>query len=190
MVHAIFVDTAAERLVELGELADEQIEPAVVVVIEPDRAGTPAWSRDTRFLRHVGEGAVAIVVIEDAASVLRNVEVWEAISVVIPHRNTHAIATPSHAGFLRHVGECAVAIVAIQRVAQGMRRLVEIAFAAVDEVNVHPAVIVVIEEGTSRAAGFWQVFFRGFAGRMHPLDPADGRRNFFERVGKRSRRLE
>ena len=46
---------------------DEQIEPAVVVVVEEAGAGAPAACRDAGALRHVGERAVAIVAIERVA---------------------------------------------------------------------------------------------------------------------------
>ena len=42
VARAVFIDSATERFIELAELADEKIEPSVVVVIEPDGAGTPA----------------------------------------------------------------------------------------------------------------------------------------------------
>ena len=53
-----------------------------------------------------------------------------------------------------------LSIVAVERVAQRMRWVVEIALAAVDQINVHPAVVVIIEKSAARAAGFWQKFFR------------------------------
>ena len=105
-------------LAEIHEPADEQVEAAVVVVVEPDGAGGPAGSGDAGFLGHVGERAVAVVVIEDAAAVLRDVEVGEAVAVVVADRDAHAVAAAGDAGLFGHVGECAVAIVAIERVAQ------------------------------------------------------------------------
>ena len=55
------------RFAEVDEAADEQIEAAIVVIVEPDRAGGPSRRRYARFLRHIGESAVAIVVIENAS---------------------------------------------------------------------------------------------------------------------------
>src|SRR5271154_3032511 len=73
VVGAVEVHAACERLIELSELTDEEIKPAIVIVIEPDRAGTPAGSGDASLLRHIREGAVAIVVVEDAPAELRDV---------------------------------------------------------------------------------------------------------------------
>ena len=40
--------------VEIDEVADEQIESSVVVVIEPYCAGSPARSGDARVIGHIG----------------------------------------------------------------------------------------------------------------------------------------
>ncbi len=58
-------------------------------------------------------------------------------------------ALPGNAGFFGHVGESAVAIVVVERVAQRLGRIVKIALATVDEVDVHPAVVVVVEKARS-----------------------------------------
>ena len=62
-----------QRLRELNKLADEQVKPAIIVVIEPHCTGRPSRSRNPGFLGYVGESAIAIVVIQDAFAVLRNV---------------------------------------------------------------------------------------------------------------------
>src|ERR1035437_10015511 len=62
MMRSIPIDAAAEGFVELGKLADEQVEPAVIVVIEPHGAGTPPGSRDSRFLGYISEGSIAVIV--------------------------------------------------------------------------------------------------------------------------------
>ena len=72
---------------EIHEVADEQVEPAIVVVVEPDSAGSPSGSGDAGLLGHIGESAVAVVVIENAATVLRDVEVGKAVAVVVADRN-------------------------------------------------------------------------------------------------------
>src|SRR6266850_3346954 len=56
---------ASSLLVVFDEAGDEQIELAVFIIIEPDRAGGPSWSRNSGFLSYVCERAVAIVVVEN-----------------------------------------------------------------------------------------------------------------------------
>src|SRR5215469_17392528 len=69
--------------VEVDKVTDEQVEPPIVVVVEPDRTGAPTGSCDPSFLGHVSECAIAIVVVENAAPVLRDVEVGKTIPVVV-----------------------------------------------------------------------------------------------------------
>ena len=84
--------------------------------------------------------------IKDAAAVLRDIEIRETVAVVIPDGNALAKAARRHTGFFRHVGERAVAIVPIQRVTQRRIGTEKIAFAAIHQVNVHPAVVVIVEK--------------------------------------------
>ena len=84
--------------------------------------------------------------IKDAAAVLRNIEVRKTVAVVIRNSDALAKAARRHTGFFRYVGKRSVAIVPVQRVAQRRVRGEEIALAAVHQVNVHPAVVVIIEK--------------------------------------------
>src|ERR1700730_10802979 len=86
-VFAFFAGTAGliQGLGKFHKLADEQIEPAIVVVIEPDSAGRPSWSGDTGFLRYVCEGTVAVVVVQDVSAILRDINVRKAIAIVVAH---------------------------------------------------------------------------------------------------------
>src|ERR1700691_5528439 len=166
--------------VEIHEAADEEIEAAVVVVIKPDGAAAPAGSGDAGFGGDIAESAVAIIVIEDAVRVLRDVEVGETVAIVIADSDAHAVGVTRDAGFFGHVGESAVAIIAIECVAQGLRRSVEIAGAAVDEIDVHPAVVVVVEEAAAGADGFGEIPFGRSAVAVRPVDFGGGRRHFFK----------
>jgi hypothetical protein len=153
----VFVDAAPGVLVELGKLADEEVQAAVAVVVEPDSAGVPSRSGYARFLRDISECAIAVVVVQDASSNLGDIQIRETVTVVITDCYPHAITAAGDAGFFRDVGECTVAVVPIERVAQRPRRIVKLRLTAVDEVNVHPAIVVVIEKSTTGTARFGQV---------------------------------
>src|SRR6266481_5284872 len=118
----------------------------MIVVVKPHGTGSPTGSGDTRFFRYIGKRAVPIVVIKDAAAVLRYIEVRKTIAVVICNSDAHAKAARRHTGFFRYVGERSVVIVPIQRVAQRRARSEKIALAAVHHVNVHTAVVVIVEK--------------------------------------------
>ena len=120
--------------------------------------------------------------IENASAILRDVEIGEAVAVVVSNGNALAITTRGDSCFLRNVGEGAVAIVAVECVSQRLRGSVEIALAAVDEVDVHPAVVVVIEESAARSGGFRKILRGRMAGGVHPVDATLRRRDFFKRI--------
>ena len=168
----------------IDETADEQIEPAVVVEIEPDGAGGPVilenFGAQPGVLAHVGEGAVAVVAVEDGAAVGGDEQIGEAVVIVIAHGHAHAEGASGDAGFFCDVGEGAVAIVFVKRVADGARGLEEIARTAVHQVDVHPAVVVVIEESAAGAHGFRQVMVLGGGVVVHPADAAGFGRDLLE----------
>src|SRR5260370_19738703 len=138
MMRAVLIDAAAARLVELRKLANEKVQPPIVVVIEPHRARTPSWSRDAGLLRNIRESPVAIIMVEDAASVLRHVQIGKTVAIIVPRRDSHAVAATGHARLFRHICERPVAIVAIKRITQRLRRIVKITFAPFHHINLHP----------------------------------------------------
>src|SRR5207302_11165376 len=91
---------------------------------------------------------------EDAARVLSDVEIRKPIRVVIAHSNAHAVSVSRHTGLFRHVGESAVPVVVVQGIAQGLLWGVEVAMPAVYQIDVHPAVVVVVKKSAACTHGF------------------------------------
>ena len=149
----------------LDIVRDHEVEPAVFVVVEPAGAGGPLASvGHARPGRDVGKSPVAIVVIKDRAAVTGDVQIRVAVVVEIAHGHPLPVKTfGPHAGFFRDVGECAVAVVAIERGAERLRRLVGVGGGRLHEVEVHEAVLVVVNPAQARAHGLKVVFLR--AGR-------------------------
>ena len=90
-------------------------------------------------------------------------KVVPAVVVVIAHADAGAPAGAAQAGLFRHVGEGAVAVV-LEKVLGGSLA-VGIGFFigqadAVGQVDVQPAVLVVIEKGNAAALGFNDVLLR------------------------------
>src|SRR5258708_10465657 len=102
------------RFGEIDEAANEEVQFAVVVIVKPDRAGGPAGGSCSGLLGHIGEGAIAIVVVQDAAAVLRDVQIRKAVAIVISDGGAHAVAAASDAGLVGDVGEGSIAIVAVK----------------------------------------------------------------------------
>ena len=92
--------------------------------------------------------------VEDASAILRNVKVREAIAVVVTHCNALAVPGACYSGLPGNVSESAVAIIPIERVPQRRTGIIEIALPAVHQVDIHPPVVFVIEEGTAGSGGF------------------------------------
>ena len=108
----------------------------------------------------------------------------KAVAVVVANRDALAVAAGRHPGFFGHVGKRAVTIVAIERIAQGRIGSEEVALAAVDQIDVHPPVVVVVEESAAGAGGLRQESLRRLPVHMCPGDTADGRRNLFKRIDR------
>src|SRR5262245_27760023 len=170
----------------LDEAAEEQIELAVVVVVEPDRTRRPARRRDSSFGRDVAERPVAVVLVESAPAVRRHEDVWISVVVVIPDRTAHSkLIAAGDAGLVGHVGERPVAIVLVQRVLERRGRSIEVRLPAVDHEDVHPAVVVEIEERDARSHGLGQKPPGRNRVLMDPADAADARIDFLEQRGRR-----
>ena len=142
-------------------VGDVEVGPAVVVVVGPGGGHAPARVADACVPGDVGEGAVAVVAVERAGDAVggrvvgprrgrllvahaHDVEVEEAVAVVVGDRR-HARPAPGRDARRRaHVDEVAAARVVEEPVAAARRG---------DE-EVGPAVVVVVEEdGAGRGGG-------------------------------------
>src|SRR5262249_46816041 len=105
----------------------DQIEIAVVVVVKPGRAGRPAaFVADSGLCRHVGEGSVAVVVIENRALVAGHIKIGITVVVVVGDRDALAIVIfGCYAGLFRDIGKGSVAVVVVERGAHRMIGFVE-----------------------------------------------------------------
>ena len=160
--------TAARRFrrrgfgIELDVVADEKIEIAVAIVVDPGAAGAPAdlFFVEAGFLRDVGECAVAVVVKQNVVAPEAAEEIVPAVVVVVADADAGLPAGAREAGFRGDVGEGSVAIIFVEmrgRLFAGFPIRVEAR--AVGQINVEPAVVVVVEKGEAAAFGFDDVVF-------------------------------
>src|SRR6266567_1469277 len=129
----------------------EEIELAVIIIVKPGGARGPAGRGHARLLRHVRKCAVAVVVIKNAAVVTGDVEINPAIAIVISSSHAHAKNSSRYSGFLGYICEGTVVVVVIQRALQRRLRREKVRRPAVDQIDVHPAVVIVIEERSATA---------------------------------------
>ncbi len=134
----------------------------------------------------VGEGAVAVVAVEDVLAVVTDEEIVPAVVVVVADAAALAPAAVCEAGFGGDVGEGAVAIV-FEEVRDGFLALGK-AFdtGAVDEEDIDPVVVIVVEESYAAACGFEEISVFVFAtvdgfgveaGLAGDVDEADAERS-------------
>src|SRR5882762_8073606 len=114
------------------------------------------WSSDV-CSSDLGECSVAVVVKEATLSERGYEEVVEAVVVVIADRYTHAIHFHIEAGFVGYVSECSIVIVVI-KLGSGVLLLMTRPVHPIDQKNVGPAIVIVIDESDARAERFRQEF--------------------------------
>ena len=159
---------AAQRLVAVLPLQiveNEKIEQPVVIDVDPGRRDGPQRAEfrivgvvQSGLGGDVGEGAVAIVVIQSVAVNARHEDV--GISVVIVIANSHANVVPGacQPRDVRHVREYSVAVVAEQAVPVLGRVLPESGdVGAIGKEDVGPAVAIVVEHGYPAGHGLRRV---------------------------------
>ena len=78
--------------------------------------------------------------IQHVPAILGHKQVGKTIVVVVAPDATEAVTGPGHSSVIGHVRESTIAVIAIQSVADGDAAIVQVA--AVDEINVLPAVAI------------------------------------------------
>ena len=93
---------------------NEQIYPAVFVIIRPRRARAEPSGGDARFVGDVFELAISQVVIERVAAVAGDVNIGQAVVIVIGHDHCHAPAFARETRSLCDVGESKIGILMVK----------------------------------------------------------------------------
>ena len=140
-----------------GVIGDDQVQQAVVVVVEPRGVHAERIRRfaaDAGALRDIGKRAVAIIVIERVAAGAANEQVRVPVIIVVAHGHSEieAQAFARQAGGASHVFEGPVAFVAQQAVVIGRVGFFHLGeFGAVGEEDVHLAILVVVQDADAAA---------------------------------------
>src|SRR2546426_8309616 len=181
IVPSQLVVAAGELARVIHKAADKQVQPTVVIVVKPYRARSPARQSQSGLIGHVGERSVAVVVVQNATSVSGDEQVRISVVVIVAYRYTHAESgARGDAGLFRYISERAVAIILVERVARRLQRFIEIRWTAVHQVQIHPAVVVIIEECAAWTECLGEIPFGRHGVLMHPSDTAHLRRDLLE----------
>ena len=137
--------------VDVEVVGDEKVQQAVTIAFDEGASGGVANARlqEAGLLCHVSEGAVAVVAVKAVLAVVGDEKVVEAIVVVIADADAHGPARIGKPGFLGDVGEGAIAVVFVQAIAGSGRNTVQAT--AGEQEDIHPAIVVVVDEGATRA---------------------------------------
>ena len=173
----------------LDVVRDEEVELAVLVVVEPERAGRESAVRDASLLGHVRETPAAQISKQAVAAKRRDVDIRVAVVVEVGGRPAHPVDLHVEPRPARDVGEDAVHVSIERRPRPGLLRGGRVEAPAVDEQHVLPAVSVHIEEHDAGAHRLGQVFLAEASVRVNERD-AGGRRRVAEdhRFGGRQQR--
>src|SRR5215469_9578388 len=140
-------------------IGDKQVDVAVAIVVNESASGAPPLllTPQSRASRYVREGSVAIVSIKNILAKVRTENVVEAVVVVIANANPRSPTLMVKTRFFRDISERSVAIVLIQSVGGAFGSTLEPG--ATEDKNVHPPVIVVVNEGATATRRLQNVFF-------------------------------
>src|SRR5262249_18818899 len=126
----------------------EKVEAAIAVVVQEGGAGVPVILRfeESALAGHVRKRAVAVVVVEHVLAIVGDEEIEVTVVVVVADTDALSPSMANETGFLRDVGEGTVTIIFVE-VVGGLFAFGEVGQPpTVDDEDVEPAVVVVIEE--------------------------------------------
>src|SRR5215510_185912 len=146
--------------IEVNVIGYEQVEAPVFIVVEESATCVPALfagasiGGDAGLFRDVGERAVAVVAPQRAIAPVGDKQVIPSVVVVISRADALTPTGVRHAGLLGHVSECPVAVVLVET-ADGrlIRRPLRLEARPVDEKNIQPPIVIVINESAAAAGG-------------------------------------
>src|SRR5438034_10454586 len=99
--------------IKIDVVGDEQIEFAVAIVVDKRAASVPtlAVPAHAGFVGHIGERAIAVIVVKHVLAKIGDEEIFEAVVVVVTNANALSPAGVGYASLHGNVCECSVTII-------------------------------------------------------------------------------
>ena len=150
--------TAIDRIFEsVGDIVrDVEVEVAVTLDVSKSGARAKPRVRDPRSLRHVGEGAIAVVTVQAVFSKARDVDIEIAIVVIVGDHAPHGVTRLRQARLRGNVDE-APAVVSIKSITQGLRPFVCGKRCSVQKIDVEVTVAIVVPKARPTSYRFHDV---------------------------------
>ena len=141
-----------------GVIDNQQIQPAIAVVVQKGSGSPPVRFCASQCAGNIFELSFAGIAVQCIPSIVGNEHIRKSVVVHIPDCHASPIARISQTGLRRHIHEASRFVLAKQAIAQidrrwkvmrGLRRTT-----AVHEVQVHPAIAVIVQKSGPGANGF------------------------------------
>src|SRR5436305_7279027 len=122
---------------------------SVAVIIDEAAPGAPAFLVVPKSgrLGYIREGPITVVAVQNVFTEIRAEHIIEAVVIVVSNADSGCPANASQSSFVGNVGKCTIAIVLIKAISRPFGPTFEPG--AGKNKNVHPAVVVVIDEGAT-----------------------------------------
>src|ERR1700720_1790368 len=147
--------------VEIDVSRYEQIQLAVVVVIQERSAGRPLGCSYTGGLGNIDESTVAVVLKQMVLPEAGYEKIVKAIVVIVTHGASHAPTDIVETRLVCHISKGAITIIVIESAARLAAGLHQIDCKRVNEEDIEIAVVVVIEQRHPAAHRLNDVLFIG-----------------------------
>src|SRR6185436_710563 len=79
--HSFIGAENVQRLFVHHKTRDKEIEFAIIVIIKPNSAGGPAGRRHSGFIGHIGERAIAVIVIKNIPAITGDVKINPTVAI-------------------------------------------------------------------------------------------------------------
>ena len=143
--------------VEIHIVGHVEIHISIVIDVSEGAARAPEFGADAGVGGRVEEALSRIVPIQTVRSLARDIEIDPAVVVIVGRAGSHAKARWTEARPIRHIGECPVLVVSIEPVLRCGRDICIHEGTAVDEKDVLPPIVVVVEDQASATHRFGHV---------------------------------
>jgi len=164
-----------QRLGQLDVLDGEDLRQGVAVEVDDGATGgPPAVPADSCGVGDVAEGSVAHVFVQSVLADVSHVDIGEAVAVEVAHGHALAVLAVAQPGLLGDIREAAVAEIAEEAVAAGIPLAALVPETALDEVQVGPAVGVIVDDSHAAAIGLDDVVRPAGRGRSVVVAKVEG----------------
>ena len=155
--------------IEIDVIRHDQIDKTVAIVIAKSGAQLTIGLPHSGLGRDIGKGAVTIVPIKNIPAKAGDIKVGPAIIIKISDGAAHRETGMANARFFGDVGKSPIVIVVIKRAARLFTVPGHLHRRRIGEVNIQPAIAIVVEQNHPATHRFHDVFiFR--RGRMFEVN--------------------